>query len=115
MRTDEYDLWWQENTDDEGEPLADLPEPIATLAAHVMSLQARIDKLPDPTAVEADPRGWDTQCACAYDHPDAVCAVHQLAAEQHARLAAQARDESDGFCDGTNCNHGLAAEPQEQP
>jgi hypothetical protein len=42
----------------------------------VAALRERIDKLPDPTAAEADPRGWDTQCACAYDHPDAVCAVH---------------------------------------
>ena len=75
----DYADWWQEHTDDDGELLASLPEPVATLAAHVMALQARIDKLADPTAVELDPRGWDTRCACAYDHPDAVCAVHDAA------------------------------------
>jgi len=74
---DEYDNWWNDNTDAEGELLADLPEPVKTLAAHVQALQARIDKLADPTATDADPRGWDTQCACAYDHPEAVCAVHE--------------------------------------
>lgn len=76
----EYFDWWQDNTDDDGELLPSLPEPIATLAAHVMALQARIDKLADPTTAEHDPRSWDTQCACAYDHPDAVCAVHEQAA-----------------------------------
>lgn len=77
MNWAEYDSWWFDNTDDRGELLSSLPEPIKTLAAHVQALQARIDKLPDPTDAEADPHGWDTQCACAYDHPDAVCAVHE--------------------------------------
>lgn len=72
-----YADWWRDNTDADGELLTSLPEPVATLAAHVMALQGRIDKLADPTTVELNPRGWDTQCACAYDHPDAVCAVHE--------------------------------------
>lgn len=74
---DDYADWWQEHTDDDGELLVSLPEPVATLAAHVMALQERIDKLADPTTAELDPRGWDTRCACAYDHPDAVCMVHK--------------------------------------
>jgi hypothetical protein len=74
---DEYADWWRDNTDAEGELLPDLPEPTRTLALHVQALQGRIDKLPDPTTVEANPRGWDTQCACAYDDPRSVCAVHQ--------------------------------------
>lgn len=49
----------------------------AGLLAATSPLQERIDKSADPTTVEADPRGWDTQCACAYDYPWSVCAVHQ--------------------------------------
>lgn len=65
LTRDDYDAWWQEYTDDDGE-LITLPEPVATLAAHVMALQGRVDHLPD-----------ELRCCCAYDHPDAVCMVHQ--------------------------------------
>lgn len=82
MTRDDYADWWQEHTDDDGE-LITLPEPIATLAAHVMALQERIDKLPAPDdhdkAHGFSCRCRDSQCACAYDHPDAVCAVHEAA------------------------------------
>ncbi len=77
MDREDYETWWVDKTDADGELIAGLPEPVATLAAHVMALQARIDKLADPTTVEADPIGWDTQCACAYDDPRSVCAIHQ--------------------------------------
>lgn len=73
LTRDDYADWWQEHTDDEGE-LITLPEPIATLAAHVQALQGRIDKLPDPEA--AQPDSWQTQCCCAYDDPRDVCVVH---------------------------------------
>jgi len=74
MNRDEYARWWIENTGDDGEVLASLPEPVATLAAHVMALQERIDMLPGPD----DPmsNAWSTQCCCAYDDPRAVCMVH---------------------------------------
>jgi hypothetical protein len=81
MDRDEYAKWWIENTGNDGEVLASLPEPVATLAAHVMALQERIDGLPDPDdhdkAHGHDCRCAATQCACAYDHPDAVCMVHE--------------------------------------
>ena len=81
MTRDQYDRWWQDNTDADGEPLATLPEPIAALAAHVLALQERIDRLPDPTehdrAHGAECRCYATQCACAYDRPGAVCAFHE--------------------------------------
>jgi hypothetical protein len=72
-----YAKWWDDNTDQEGE-LRPLDEPVASLAAHVMALQGRIDRLPGPddlTAMAAHST-WTTQCACAYDHADAVCMVH---------------------------------------
>jgi hypothetical protein len=81
---DQYTQWWMDNTDDEGELLASLPEPVATLAAHVMALQERIDKLPDPDehdqAHGRDCRCAAIQCACAYDHPAAICAWHEVTA-----------------------------------
>lgn len=76
MDRDEYAKWWIDNTDADGELLADLPEPVATLAAHVMALQGRIDRLPDPRDAPGD-AGWTTQCACAYDDPRAVCMTHE--------------------------------------
>jgi hypothetical protein len=77
----EYNRWWQNNTDADGELLASLPEPVATLAAHVMALQGRIDRLPGPDDLTADAAAspWVTQCACSYDHPDAVCMTHEAA------------------------------------
>ncbi len=68
----EYMDWWDDNTDVNGELLSELPEPVATLAAHVQALQARIDRLP-----HADDVIWTTQCACAYDTPTAKCMSHQ--------------------------------------
>lgn len=75
MTRDEYAQWWNDNTDADGELLASLPEPVATLAAHVMALQERIDRLPGPD--ETEPNAWSTQCCCAYDDPRAACMVHE--------------------------------------
>lgn len=84
MNREEYNRWWQDNTDDDGELLASLPEPVATLAAHVTALQERVDHLPDPDdhdkAHGRDCRCKTVQCACAYDHPAAVCMVHEQVA-----------------------------------
>lgn len=81
MGRDEYAKWWIDNTDAEGEVLATLPEPLATLAAHVMALQERIDRLPDPDEHDKahghDCRCSATRCACDYDHPRAVCMTHE--------------------------------------
>jgi hypothetical protein len=78
VNRDEYDHWWNDNTDDKGELLADLPEPVRTLAAHVQALQGRIDRLPGPDEEWGMTRSaWVTQCCCAYDHPDTVCMVHK--------------------------------------
>lgn len=86
MDRDEYARWWRDNTDQAGELWVDLPEPVATLAAHVMALQERVDKLMDPDEHDAQhnararPGGCRchlTQCACAYDHPAAVCMIHK--------------------------------------
>jgi hypothetical protein len=86
VERDEYNRWWQDNTGDDGEMLASLPEPVATLAAHVQALQGRIDSLMDPGEhdlqhnADRRPNGCPChliQCACAYDHPDAVCMVHK--------------------------------------
>jgi hypothetical protein len=75
---DEYLRWWIDNTDDAGELRADLPEPVATLAAHVVALQDRIGRLPAPgEVVDLTRHQWVTSCACAYDHPDAVCMAHR--------------------------------------
>lgn len=80
----EYARWWIENTDDDGELLASLPEPDATLAAHIMALQERIDRLPEPD--DPMPNTWSTQCACAYDDPRAVCMTHEIAVrDAHAQ------------------------------
>lgn len=85
MDHDTYADWWQEHTDDDGE-LISLPEPIASLAAHVQGLQGRIDRLMDPDEHDAQhnararPGGchcWLTRCACAYDHPGDVCMIHK--------------------------------------
>lgn len=74
---DAYADWWQENTDEDGE-LRPLGEPIATLAAHIMALQERIDRLPDPHAADrGETNAWATQCCCVYDHPDAECMSHK--------------------------------------
>lgn len=48
MNRYDYSDWWDRNTGPDGEPLPSLPEPVATLAAHVLALQDRIDKLTDP-------------------------------------------------------------------
>lgn len=85
MARDKYARWWLENTDDDGELLAHLPEPVATLAAHVMALQERIGRLPDPN--DPMPNAWSTQCCCAYDDPRDVCMTH----EGHARQASTGR------------------------
>lgn len=81
MDRTEYSRWWQENTDDGGEIVATLPEPAATLAAHVMALWERLDRLTDPDSHDKTHgkacRCFAAQCACAYDHPDAVCMVHE--------------------------------------
>jgi hypothetical protein len=68
MTPDEYTDWWIKHSDDDN-----LPEPIATLAAHVMALQDRIDGLPehDSGCLEHDHR-----CCCAYDHPGDICQPH---------------------------------------
>lgn len=51
---------------------------IATLAEHVMALQARIDRLPSPDArANVVTSSWTTQCRCAYDDPRAVCIEHE--------------------------------------
>lgn len=73
-----YDQWWIEHTDDNGELLPDLPEPVATLAAHVAALQDRVDNLPSPDSRDdwILQSRWTTQCACAYDHPEARCMGH---------------------------------------
>lgn len=85
LARDAYDRWWQDHTDDDGELLASLPEPAATLAAHVQALQARIDRLPDPDAANlAELNRRAVRCACAYDHPDAVCMVHESVARPAA-------------------------------
>lgn len=86
MTQDEYAKWWMDNTDAYGEFRADLPELVATLAEHVMALQGRIDRLMDPDEHDlqhnavARPGGcrcYLTRCACAYDHPGAVCMSHE--------------------------------------
>lgn len=88
MTRDEYSHWWLDNTDDSGELLPSLPEPVATLAAHVMALQGRIDRLMDPNEHDlqhnaaARPGGCRchlTRCGCSYDHPDDVCMTHREA------------------------------------
>jgi hypothetical protein len=58
-----------------------LPEPTRTLVRHVAALQDRIDQLMHPDDHDQD-HGHDcmcsyVQCACAYDHPDAVCMFHE--------------------------------------
>jgi len=86
MDREQYDAWWRDNTDADGEVLSVLPEPLATLAAHVQALQGRVDDLMDPDDhiaqhnADRRPGGCPcrlVQCACAYDHPDDVCMVHQ--------------------------------------
>lgn len=81
-----YDRWWQDNSDKEGELLAELPAPTRTLATHVQALQGRIDRLMDPDQHDLQhnaanrPGGcrcYLTQCACAYDHPDTKCMIHR--------------------------------------
>lgn len=75
----EYGNWWA-RVDDEGLNRT-LPEPERTLARHVLALQDRIDQLPSPDQHDRDHgahcRCRLTQCACAYDHPDAVCMTHK--------------------------------------
>lgn len=81
MSHDEYGRWWNDATDAAGELLPDLPEPVRTLAAHVMALQGRLDRLPGPDDHDRAHghacRCSAAQCACAYDHPDAVCMTHR--------------------------------------
>jgi hypothetical protein len=81
MTRDEYAKWWMDYTNADGELLADLPEPVATLAEHVLALQDRIDNLMSPEAHDLSHgttcRCKFSQCACAYDHPDAICMVHE--------------------------------------
>ena len=69
MTVREYEAWWSEHSED-----PDLPPIVVTLAAHVDALQERINRLPHPD--RPGPSTWATQCACAYDHPDAVCMAH---------------------------------------
>lgn len=77
MTRDEYDRWWRGIGWDASKALS---SPTATLAAHVLALQERIDKLSAPDehdrAHGLSCRCYATQCACAYDHPDAVCLTH---------------------------------------
>ncbi len=89
MDMDTYSAWWDDHTDAGGELLPNLPEPVATLAAHVQALQERIDELPDPTVLDSlewcgrdvgaylAQHGWVSQCGCAYDHPEARCLGHR--------------------------------------
>lgn len=78
MTRAEYDRWWIDNTDEGGELLSSLSEPVATLAAHVQALQERIDRLPGPDSTSMNQ--WSTTCACAYDHPNSLCMVHRVVA-----------------------------------
>lgn len=85
LTRDEYAEWWRDNTDDDGE-LRPLDDPEATLAAHIQELQMRIDKLMSPDEHDLshgkDCRCMAGQCACAYDHPDAVCMTHEALASR---------------------------------
>lgn len=76
-----YADWWRDNTDANGELLPGLPDPVAALAGHVMALQERIDRMPDPDehgrTHGTECRCFGSQCACAYDHPAARCAWHE--------------------------------------
>jgi hypothetical protein len=59
----------------------EITEPTKTLVRHVLALQERIDQLMHPDDHDQD-HGHDclctfVQCACAYDHPDAVCMFHE--------------------------------------
>lgn len=82
MDQNEYAEWWIDNGDRD-----DLPEPVATLAAHVSALQDRIDKLTPPDDHDQQhPDGcrcYTAQCACAYDHPADVCMIHHPEAKDH--------------------------------
>jgi hypothetical protein len=57
-----------------------LSEPERTLVRHVLALQGRIDELMHPDDHDQlhgiKCRCTFVQCACAYEHPDAVCMVH---------------------------------------
>lgn len=75
LRVEQYEQWWSDNTGDDGAPLAELGPVVVTLARHVQALRARIDLLPDPGFA---PGSNATSCACAYDHPDAVCMQHLI-------------------------------------
>lgn len=81
MDRTEYSRWWQDNTDSDGEVLPDLPKTIRTLAAHIQAFQGRVDGLLDVDDHDQE-HGRDcrcnlSRCGCAYDHPDAVCMVHE--------------------------------------
>jgi hypothetical protein len=80
MTHDEYSRWWGGIGWDTSRALEN---PAATLAAHVMALQERIDKLLSPDDHDKlhgqSCRCMATQCACAYDHPGAVCMTHREA------------------------------------
>ena len=69
----EYSDFWIALPDDRSH----LDRLTQTLIAHVEALQDRIDQLPHPDDVPRDYQGWSQQCACGYDHPSAVCMVHE--------------------------------------
>jgi len=102
MTRDEYDRWWS-RIDDETINHS-LPEPERTLALHVLALQDRIDQLLEPDEHDrSHARGcrcYLSQCACAYDHPDAVCSVH-AAAVRHAQPEGASRDHGHQHAPGT--------------
>jgi hypothetical protein len=97
LTRDEYAKWWDDNTDGDMEVLASLPEPVATLAAHVMALQERVDLLPSPDdhdrAHGHNCRCRASQCACAYGHPQAECMTHRGPGPRDGRTLAEIRLE----------------------
>jgi len=68
---DEYNKFW---TDIGFEPENLDDELTKTLATHVLALMDRLDTLPYEDFCSCCGAG---QCACAYDHPEAVCMVHK--------------------------------------
>lgn len=80
MNQREYSEFWDQVDGISTKVEEPFTEPTQTLIRHVRALQERIDQLMHPA--DHDRRHgvscgcYLTRCACAYDHPDAICASH---------------------------------------